>query len=614
MSKPKKLELTWVGKHDRPKIEPRILLHDPSKSVRSPANGAAAFFDNQLIHGDNLLALKALEKDFSKKFRLVYIDPPFNTGQAFEHYDDGVEHSLWLDLMAQRLEIIKTLLSDDGVVMVHLDLEEVHYLKVVMDELFGRNQFLGQIAYERSGVSGLGQGGSFVVNTHEYILAYARDKALFKAEDLSGSGSLEAKDMKRYNRILVSPGKRKEVARFTAPSTGEDVVIYKHSDEVIDTISLRNFEEREPEIVRQYIKNFTSVHRLTSVQKENEFQNKILSFCKDGMYSADYLVSRGKREGERITSYYQNAQVFVWLRDTAEVRDGTIARTGKLSDFWTHAEIPKANLANEGSVDFRRGKKPEVLIQRLIRMVTKPGDWVLDSFAGSGTTGAVAHKMGRRWVMVEFGNHCQTHILPRLKSIIEGRDSGGITESEGWKGGGGFKYCRLAPSLLKMDEFGNWIINAAYNPEMLAEAVCKLEGFTYAPSKTNYWQHGQSSERDYIYVTTQTLTHAQMQALSEATGPGGSLLVMCSAYRGNLDAFANLTLRKIPKTVQDKCEWGKDDYSLTVVGGPIQSGEDDVEQIEPVSAQVAKSAPAQAKRRGRPPKANPDTVGQQNLF
>ena len=212
--------------------------------------------------------------------------------------------------------------------------------------------------------------------------------------------------------------------------------------------------------------------------------------------------------------------------------------------------------------------KPERLIQKILLTATHVNDLVLDSFAGSGTTGAVAHKMGRRWIMVELGEHCHTHIIPRLKKVIGGEDKGGITESVGWKGGGGFRYYHLAPSLLEKDKWGNWVINKAYNPAMLAQAVCKLEGFTYVPSDTVYWQQGHSTERDFIYITTQNLSHDQLQALSDEVGEGQSLLVMCSAFRGKADRYANLTIKKIPKTVLSRCEWGHDDYSLKIENLP----------------------------------------------
>ncbi len=212
--------------------------------------------------------------------------------------------------------------------------------------------------------------------------------------------------------------------------------------------------------------------------------------------------------------------------------------------------------------------KPEDLISRALGICTDPGDLVLDSFAGSGTTGAVAHKMGRRWIMIELGEHCHTHIIPRLKKVIDGDDGGGITEVIGWKGGGGFRYYRLAPSLLEKDKWGNWVINHDYNATMLSEALCKLEGFTYAPSDAVYWQHGHSTERDFVYVTTASLAHEQLQQLSDEVGSERSLLVLCTAFRAKADAYPNLTVKKIPKQVLSRCEWGHDDYSLQVENLP----------------------------------------------
>ncbi len=176
--------------------------------------------------------------------------------------------------------------------------------------------------------------------------------------------------------------------------------------------------------------------------------------------------------------------------------------------------------------------------------------------------------MGRRWIMVELGEHCHTHIVPRLRKVIDREDPGGITKAVEWKGGGGFRYYRLAPSLLEKDSWGQWVISRQYNAAMLSEAICKLEGFTYAPSDSIYWQHGHSTERDYIYVTTATLTHDQLLQLNEEVGPDRSLLVMCSAFRGHVDAYPNLTVKKIPNTVLSRCEWGHDDYSLRVENLP----------------------------------------------
>jgi adenine-specific DNA-methyltransferase len=224
--------------------------------------------------------------------------------------------------------------------------------------------------------------------------------------------------------------------------------------------------------------------------------------------------------------------------------------------------------------------KPERLLKRAIELSTNPGDLVLDSFAGSGTTGAVAHKMGRRWIMVELGEHCHTYIIPRLKKVVDGQDSGGITEAVGWKGGGGFRYYHIAPSLLEKDKWGNWVINQEYNAAMLAEAVCKLEGFTYAPSNAVYWQHGYSTERDFIFVTTQNLSHEQLYALSDEVGENRTLLVMCTAFRGKPDRYLNLTVKKIPKAVLASCEWGRDDYSLRVENLPMAPAEPGQQELE----------------------------------
>ncbi|MNZ75163.1 Modification methylase DpnIIB [compost metagenome] len=243
--------------------------------------------------------------------------------------------------------------------------------------------------------------------------------------------------------------------------------------------------------------------------------------------------------------------------------------------------------------------KPERLLERVLALATQPGDLVLDSFAGSGTTGAVAHKMRRRWIMIELGKHCHTHIIPRLQKVIDGTDLGGISKAANWQGGGGFRYYKLAPSLIVDDRWGNPVINPEYNAAMLAEALAKLEGFTYEPSEAHWWQHGHSSERDFIYVTTQNLSTDQLQVLADEIGSEQSLLVCCAAFHGVTAAQAearwlNLTLKKIPKMVLSRCEWGHDDYSLNIANLPL--AEQPVAAPEPVkNGRKSKAAePAQA--------------------
>ena len=249
--------------------------------------------------------------------------------------------------------------------------------------------------------------------------------------------------------------------------------------------------------------------------------------------------------------------------------------------------------------------KPEKLLKRVLEVATAPNDLVLDSFAGSGTTGAVAQKMGRRWIMIELGEHCQTHIAPRLRKVIDGDDNGGVSQSMEWRGGGGFRYFKLAPSLIINDRWGNAIVNPAFNPAQLAEALCKLEGFISSPSEIHWWQHGHSSERDFIYVTTQNLSANQLQSLSGDVGPEQSLLVCCIAFHGitaiqAAERWTNLTLKKIPKMVLARCEWGHDDYSLNVANLPM--------------AAIEKEIPESKYRSDSPKNSKNDLPGQSGLF
>jgi adenine-specific DNA-methyltransferase len=271
--------------------------------------------------------------------------------------------------------------------------------------------------------------------------------------------------------------------------------------------------------------------------------------------------------------------------------------------WWPHEEVGHNDEAKK-EIQVLFGKdnvfdtpKPERLLERIIHIASNPGELVLDSFAGSGTTGAVAHKMGRRWIMVELGEHCHTHIIPRMKKVIDGKDEGGITKAVDWNGGGGFRYFHIAPSLLEKDRFGNLIISKQYNAAMLTEAMCKIMGFTYAPSDELYWLQGRSTENDFLYVTTQTLTRDQIAKLSDEVGDSRSLLVCCAAFRGKADAFPNLTIKKIPSAVLTKCEWGHDDYSLNVANLPKASP-----PVEAIPVDAAKpSTPKQARRKAAQP-------------
>lgn len=557
MNKKQKLELTWIGKETRPKLEPRILLEDPAKSYHAAHRVSESDqFDNRLIFGDNLLALRALEQEFTGEVKCVYIDPPFNTGEAFEYYDDSQEHSIWLRLMQARLQILHRLLRKDGTIFVHIDDNELGYLIVLMDEIFGRSNRISIITFKQGSAVGHKAINPGVVNTSNFILVYARDKSEWKPNRVFTA--IESRDT-RYNRFIVNRNDEYKEWKFTTLTKAFADAMKISEKEIKKKLG----DEYDLKITEFVMNNHSSVIR--PARPDYDAVSNDARRCIDNSLKNPKEVFLLERSGFS-DMYFIGGERILFYTDKLKSIDGQMVSGEPLTSIWD--DLLSNNLHKEGGVDFPKGKKPESLIKRCLDLVTNPGDLVLDSFAGSGTTGAVAHKMGRRWILVEVKPHCDTHIVPRLRQVIDGMDSSGITKATGWKGGGGFRYYRLAPSLLKKDRFDNWIINKEYNPEMLAEAMCKLEGFTYAPSETVYWQHGHSTERDFLYVTTQTLSQEQLQALSDEVGNDRSLLVLCFAFRGSADAFPNLTIKKMPNHVLGRCEWDHDDYSLKVENLP----------------------------------------------
>lgn len=552
MSRKQRLELTWIGKDERPRLEPRILLEDADKSyhakVRVTEND---IFDNILIRGDNLLALKALEQQYTGRVKCVFIDPPYNTGSAFEHYDDGIEHSLWLSLMRDRLELLKRLLADDGSLWITIDDSEAHYLKVLCDEVFGRMNFVTNVVWEKSDSPKMDS--RFFSSRHDHLLVVAKNIESVKLT------RLPVETQGHYNKT-ADDGRRYYTKPLRAMGSGEDT------------------REARP----------TMYFAITAPDGTKVYPKK--PDGSDGRWR--WGPEKYAEEISRIEWVKGRGGWTPYFRIYEETSKGRPPET-----IWVHSEVgsnrtSKAEVkALFGENDLFTTPKPEALIARVLQIGTLPGDLVLDSFAGSGTTGAVAHKMGRRWIMAELGKHCDTHIVPRLRKVIDGSDGGGITEAVAWKGGGGFRYYHLAPSLLERDAWDNWVISKEFDAAKLSQAVCKLMGFIYQPDETHYWMQGRSSETDFIYVTTQSLTHSQLAALSEEIGDGRTLLVCCKAFRSNPDSFPNLTIRKIPQAVLRKCEWGHDDYSLNVANLPEAPR-------EAVAADALAQTPKSGKKRG----------------
>lgn len=564
-----RLELTWYGKDEPIRIEPRLLIENTELSNV----GRDSDTENMLIHGDNLLALKALEKDYAGQVKCIYIDPPFNTGQAFEHYDDNLEHSIWLNLMNERFKHLYRLLEADGMFWIHLDDVEVHYCKVLLDEIFTRRNFVSHITYERSAVAGLGQGG-YLVNTTEHILLYKKgslpDKLNLSYEELGFN------IIKRYNRFVVNFGERVLVREFTAKSNGELVRVYEHSGVEIASISLRDAKNREVEIRKEFVAHLDTLFRGNRVQKENEFQNNIIaSLDKGKLYSVDYVPSRGKNKGEETTLYYYNCELLSWLKDTTTLENGMLSKSQKMTTLWKHGEIPKADIANEGGVYFPRSKKPEQLLHRIIEMSTEPGDIVLDSFLGSGTTAAVAHKMGRRYIGIEMGEHAYTHCKTRLDAVIAGDDLLGITKTLNWQGGGGYRFYELAPTLINKDAFGECVINEEYDADMLAAAVALHEGFRYQPDENLFWKQSVGNENSYLFVTTCHLNGTYLDSIKDTMQEEEYLIIACKSFDSGLDkVYDNIVIKKIPQMLLNRCEFGKDDYALNIIHPPIYEDEE----------------------------------------
>ena len=534
-----KLELTWIGKDKRPRLEPRVLVEDAAKSHHAATRrrDGKDIFDNMLIHGDNLLALKALEQQFTGKVKCIYIDPPYNTGNAFEHYDDGLEHSIWLGLMRERIAMLYNLLDKNGSLWINIDDDEGHYLKVMCDEVFGRENFVCSVIWEKK-YSPQGNAQWFT-DCHDFILVYAKSKEIWRPNLLPRSESMDAK----YKNPDNDPkGLWRSDNATISLSGGQRGAQYARTGVCENIYELHEKKKKIYLPPKGRCWYYPEARMMQAIAEGKVF------FGKDGM---------GAPQLKRYLSEVKQgiSAMSIWGRD--EVGDNQDAKR----------EVRVFNPDHVFATP-----KPERLIQRVLTLATNPGDLVLDSFLGSGTTAAVAHKMGRRWIGVELGDHCYTHCKVRLDKVIDGTDAGGITKAVDWKGGGGYRFYELAPTLIKKDKWGQMIIN---------------------PDESEYFIHGKSTERDYIYVTTNYLKAEHLRALSELVGSERTLLICCKGFEncGGRGAtalpggalgdralpggmrFPNLTVKKIPKAVLDKCEYGHDDYSLNVKNLPMAAPE-----------------------------------------
>lgn len=498
MQKSGKLELTWVGKYEQKEIEPRILVENPELSYGDQDTG------NMLIHGDNLIALKALEQDYAGKIKCIYIDPPYNTGSAFKHYDDGVEHSVWLSLMQKRIDLLYALLSEDGSLWISIDDDERDYLKILCDEIFGRQNFVCSVIWHKKGTRS--NDARWFSDNHDYILVYAKDKQNWKPNLLPRSDD----SMDGYS----NPDNDSRGVWASGPchaKTPNEKDIYE-----VTTPSGRKIMPPPG----------------TSWRFSEEKFNQLIK---------DNRIWFGEK-GSNVPRY---------KRFLTEVQNGFVPTTLWFRDEVGDNQEAKKEVKGIDANDVFSTPKPERLLQRIVLLATREGDIVLDSFLGSGTTAAVAHKMGRRWIGIELGNHAYTHCKVRMDKVIDG-EQGGISKAVNWQGGGGYKFYELAPSLLVPNPKLPTIkqINPEYTFEMMCEAICKLEGFKYKPDGKF---QGKSSEQRFIHITKDFVNGEYVNSLLANLGEGQSLLVYGTKIQSGLRLPDNIVVKKIPKDLLDKC-------------------------------------------------------------
>lgn len=521
-----KLELTWYGKDEPIRVEPRLLIENTGLSNTA----ADPDTQNMLIHGDNLLALKALESKFAGQVKCIYIDPPYNTGSAFEHYDDNLEHSQWLNLMRPRLEILWRLLSEDGSLWISIDDDEQAYMKVLCDELFGRSSFIASIIWQKRTSPDM---RAAISDGHDYVLVYAKDRDLFK--ETRNRIPLTPDQATNYKNPDNDPKGPWASSDFTAQGWRPNQMyeIVTPSGKVVTPPEGRCWRHLE-EVYKQLLKDGR------------------LWFGSDGSGVPRKKTYLSESEGITPWTWWTNKEV------------------------GHNQEAKKENNALFGSNNAFDTPKPERLIERIIHIASNPGDLVLDSFLGSGTTAAVAQKMGRRWIGVEMGNHAYTHCKVRMDKVIAGEDPGGITKVQSWQGGGGYRFYEVAPTLINKDAFDEYVINEDYDANMLAAAVALHEGFRYQPDGELFWKQSVGNENSYLFVTTRHLNSTYLDSIKDTMEDGEYLIIACRSFDRGLDkAYENIAVKKIPQMLLERCEFGKTDYNLNIVHPPVYDDEEE---------------------------------------
>lgn len=482
--------LHWINDADARRAASQVPFHLLERKAEYGDPNQAK--KNLIVHGDNLVALKALLPFYKGKVKCIYIDPPYNTGSAFVHYDDNLEHSQWLSMMMPRLQVLREFLTPDGTIWVSINDDEHAYLKILLDEVFGRSNSINIISVNCKNIAGASGGGEDkkLKKNCEHLFVYAKDYKEFRgfnpvfvykpiAEMVKEYE--ESEKSWKYTNVLFKSGEKIYLGS-TTDGAGDEIKVYRRVGYEIRSVAqlAKSLNCREEDV---YNKFGMFIFQTTNAQ--TSIRTRIIEFRKqrglhDDLLSIEYVPRSGRRKGQVYEQFYKGDQcrLFAWLRDTAEVVNGRLLKKDRLGSYWDLNPWMK-NLTKEGSVLFANSKKPEKLIQNVIEMATSTGDLVLDSFLGSGTTAAVSHKMGRRYIGIEMGEHALTHCVPRMQKVLEG-EQGGISESVNWQGGGGFSFYELSNPVF--DKYG--AINPQVTFETLAAYVWQSEtGCAGTPEK-----------------------------------------------------------------------------------------------------------------------------------
>jgi adenine-specific DNA-methyltransferase len=419
--------------------------------------------ENILIKGDNLLALNSLMKIFEnkpedEKVKCIYIDPPYNTGKAFENYDDNLETSTWLTMMRDRLEKLHTLLKNDGIFYIQLDEKFIFHVKIMLEEIFGKDNFVNLFTIKTSDPSGFKTINPSPYDAAEYILMFAKNKSYYTYRPI-------------YVKSKYDSGYNKYIKNINEDFKKWNIVgLNQHISEIQGFKDTREARKNLGEdvfnsIVAEFaLNNSSSVFQGTAIG--SDAGSDILELKKKSLEEKD-TVCKLIRENGNIEYALNGRQIYFYSNKLKEI-DGELTPAKLLTNIWM--DIPYNGISNEGNVKFAESKKPEKLIERLFRIANiSKNDIVLDSFSGSGTTVSVANKLQARWIGIELGNHIDTHIIKRVADVITNNDITGISKSVNWQGGGAFKYYHLGESIIKINEDGtgdfNWKLSRNYIEE-----------------------------------------------------------------------------------------------------------------------------------------------------